>query len=204
MAHLPEAVAPPHESATSGVEQQLPPVEQRMNQMLFGQFQARALALVAELGIADLLHDRPLPIEELAARTHSNPDALYRVLRALAATDVFTEQAGKTFANSELSECLRKDVPRSLASIACWLGDISGWSAWGRLDHSVRTGEPAFNAVFGTDCFTWLENHPQSLRIFQRAMTGYSHLTAGAVAEAYDFSSIASHASRGCSSIGPR
>jgi hypothetical protein len=190
MAPLSEPMVPPNERATLGTEQQLPPAAQRLNQMLLGQFQARALALVAELGIADLLHDGPLSIEDLAARTRSNPDALYRVLRALAATEVFIEQAEKTFANTELSECLRNDVAGSLASMARWLGDISGWSAWARLDHSVRTGEPAFNAVFGSDCFTWLESHPESLGIFQRAMTGYSHFTAGAVAEAYDFSSI--------------
>lgn len=183
-------MALPNESVTRDVQQRLPPAAQRLNQMLLGQFQARALALVAELAIADWLANGPLSIEDLAARTRSNPDALYRVLRALAATDVFREQPERTFANTELSECLRNDVPGSLASMARWLGDISGWSAWGRLDHSVRTGEPAFEAVFGSDCFTWLASHPDSAGLFQSAMTNYSRLTAGAVAEAYDFSSV--------------
>jgi hypothetical protein len=168
----------------------LPPPEHRLNQMLLGQFVARSLALAADLAIADLLRSGPLPLGELATRTQSNPDALYRVLRALAAVDVFEERPGPCFANTELSECLRTDVVGSMAPMARWLGDLSGWTAWGRLDHSVRTGEPAFDAVHGVDCFSWLQAHPESLHVFQEAMTGYSGLTSNAVADAFDFSSI--------------
>lgn len=168
----------------------LPAAAQRLNQLLLGQFVARSLALVAELGVADLLRSGPLSLDELALRTGSNPDALYRTLRALASIEVFEEQPGKIFDNSELSECLRSDVEGSLGPMARWLGDISGWTAWGRFDHSVRTGEPAFDAVFGADCFTWMQSHPESLGIFQQAMSGYSALTGQAVADAYDFSSI--------------
>ncbi|HTV24527.1 MAG TPA: methyltransferase [Polyangiaceae bacterium] len=168
----------------------LPPASQRLNQLLLGQFVARSLALAAELGIADELRHGPLSLDELAVRTRTNPDALYRMLRALAAIEVFEEQPGKVFRNSELSECLRSDVEGSLGPMARWLGDISGWTAWGRFDHSVRTGEPAFDAVFGADCFTWMQSHPDSLAVFQQAMSGYSALTGKAVAEAYDFSAI--------------
>lgn len=168
----------------------LPPAAHRLNQLLLGQFVARSLALAAELGIADLLRGGPLSLGELATRTQSNPDALYRVLRALAAAEVFEEHPDRSFSNSELSECLRTDVAGSLAPMARWLGDLSGWTAWGRLDHTVRTGEPAFDAVFGVDCFTWLQDNPKSLHVFQQAMTGYSELTGHAVAEAYDFSAI--------------
>jgi SAM-dependent methyltransferase len=157
---------------------------------MLGQFVSRALYHAAELGIADLLRPGPLSLDELAARTGSNPDALYRMLRALAAIEVFVEEPGKVFGNSELSECLRSDVEGSLGPMARWLGDISGWTAWGRFDHSVRTGEPSFDAVFGADCFSWMQSHPRSLQVFQAAMSGYSALTGKAVADAYDFSSI--------------
>jgi hypothetical protein len=168
----------------------LPPASQRLNQLLLGQFVARSLALAAELGIAELLSSGPLAIDELAKRTSSNSDALYRMLRALASIEVFEEKPGKVFGNSELSECLRADVEGSLGPMARWLGDISGWTAWGRFDLSVRSGEPAFDAVFGSDCFTWMQSHPASLELFQVAMSGYSALTGKAVADAYDFSSI--------------
>ena len=166
------------------------PAQQRLNQMLIGQFLARAIALAADLRIADLLRDGPLSIDELAERTGSHPDALYRVMRAMAAADVFDEQPGRRFSNNEVSTYLRHDVDGSLATIASWLSDISGWTAWGRLDYSVRTGKPAFDEVFGVDCFGWLNEHPRSLRVFQDAMSGYSAVTTRAVIEAYDFSGI--------------
>lgn len=164
------------------------PAVEQLNRMLTGLFLARSLFLSAELGLADQLKEGPLPLSELAARTQSNPDALYRMLRALAAAGVFEERAGRQFANSELSTLLRSDVQGSLFAVARWLGDSSGWAAWGRLDHSVRTGSPAFDAQFGCDCFSYMQRHPDTLHVFQAAMTSYSALTGDAVAVAYDFS----------------
>jgi hypothetical protein len=168
----------------------LPPPVDRLNQLLLGQFISRSIYLAADLRIADLLRDGALSLTELATQTGSNPDALYRVLRALAGIGVFEERPERHFANSELSTYLRRDVVGSLAPMASWLGDASGWTAWGRLDHSVRTGKPAFDEVFGSDCFTWMQSHEPSLRVFQEAMTGYTALTSRAVLEAYDFSSV--------------
>jgi hypothetical protein len=158
--------------------------------MLTGFFLARSIFLAAELSLADQLKDGPLSIADLAARTQSNPDALYRMLRALAAAGVFEERPGRSFANSELSTFLRSDVDGSLHAVARWLGDGSGWAAWGRLDHSVRTGAPAFDAAFGCDFFSYMQRQPRTLDVFQAAMTSYSALTGGAVAQAYDFSTI--------------
>jgi hypothetical protein len=174
--------ADPHAAAA-----RLPPAINRLNQLLLGQFISRSVYLAADLEIADLLRDGALSVSELATRTASSPDALYRMLRALAAIGVFEERPGQVFANSELSTYLRKDVPGSLGPMARWLGDAAGWAAWGRLDHSVRTGKPAFDEVFGRDCFTWMQSHEQTLHTFQAAMTGYTALTSGAVLEAYDF-----------------
>jgi hypothetical protein len=158
--------------------------------MLTGMFLARSVFLAAELGLADQLRDGPVPLAELAARTKSNPDALYRVLRALAAAGVFEERPGRHFANSEISTYLRSDVEGSLHAVARWVGDAAGWAAWGQLDHSVRTGAPAFDAQFGCDCFSYMQRHPHTLEVFQAAMTSYSALTGGAVARAYDFSTV--------------
>jgi hypothetical protein len=176
-------------ASVHGAAAKLPPPVNRLNQLLLGQFISRSIYLAADLGVADLLRNGALSITELATRTASSPDGLYRMLRALAAVGVFEEQAGQVFANSELSTYLRRDIAGSLGPMARWLGDASGWAAWGRLDHSIRTGKPAFDEVFGQDCFSWMQGHETSLRVFQEAMTGYTALTSGAVLEAYDFSS---------------
>lgn len=167
-----------------------PPPDAQLLQLILGMFTSRAIGVAAELGVADLLKDGPLGIEELAARTGAAPDGLYRMLRALAAVGVFELQADRRVANSQLSVLLRSDVRGSQRANALWFNDVSGWMAWGRLDHSVRTGKPAFDEVFGKDCFSWLESHPASLAVFQQTMTSLSAASGSALAEAYDFSPI--------------
>jgi SAM-dependent methyltransferase len=167
-----------------------PPPEAQLLQLILGSFVSRALAVAAGLGVADLLKEGPMGLKELAARTDSNSDGLYRVLRALAAVGVFETRGDQCFANNDLSKLLRADVQGSARANALWFGDVSGWAAWGRLDHSVRTGKPAFDEVFGSDCFTWLEGHASSFSVFQEAMTGLSAASGGAVAAAYDFAAV--------------
>lgn len=166
------------------------PPDAQLLQLILGKFVSRAIAVAAELRVADVLKEAPLQLEELAARTGANPDGLYRLLRALAAVGVFELRANQCVANNELSTLLRADVPGSHRANALWFSDVSGWTAWGRLDHSVRTGKPAFDEVFGSDLFAWLDGHPLSSRVFQEAMTGLSAATGSALAAAYDFSTV--------------
>ena len=166
------------------------PPDARLLQLILGMCTTRALAVAAELGVADLLKEGPMNPKDLAQRTGSNPDGLYRMLRALAAVGVFEMRADQSFANNELSTLLRGDLPGASRANALWFSDVSGWTAWGRLDHSVRTGKPAFDEVFGSDCFTWLEGHTASLRVFQQTMSNLSTIIGSAVAAAYDFSPL--------------
>jgi 2-polyprenyl-3-methyl-5-hydroxy-6-metoxy-1,4-benzoquinol methylase len=59
--------------------------------------------------------------------------------------------------------------------------------AFSKLDHSVTTGRPAFDEVFGKARFDWLADHPAEAALFQRAMIAFSQGDNEAVAEAYDF-----------------
>src|SRR5262245_55418490 len=51
----------------------------------------RALYVAAELGVADLVAERPRDVAELAALSRSDEKSLGRILRALAAFRVFRE-----------------------------------------------------------------------------------------------------------------
>jgi len=62
----------------------------------------QAVRVAAVLGIADLLTDGPRSSDDLAAVTGSHPGALYRLLRALAGVGVFSEEADRRFALTEL------------------------------------------------------------------------------------------------------
>ena len=60
-----------------------------LTRIMGGAWLARAVAVAARLGVADLLHGHPLAAAELAARLDANPDVLDRVLRLLAACGIF-------------------------------------------------------------------------------------------------------------------
>jgi hypothetical protein len=74
----------------------LPP-QAILMQMIFGYAPARAISIVAELRIADLLADGPKTAEELALTTTSHPRSLYRLLRACASLGIFSEDSDKRF-----------------------------------------------------------------------------------------------------------
>src|SRR3712207_4066109 len=98
--------------------------------------------VVAKLGIADLLHQRPQTSAELAALRGVDPRALYRVLRTLSSLGIFYEHPDGRFALTELGQPLRTDVENSVHATAMMWGHPHNWTAYGNLLHSVVTGKP--------------------------------------------------------------
>ena len=83
--------------------------ETRLWDLLRGAMTTKALAVVADLRIADALAEGRRPVIELAEQNGANPDTLHRVLRALASDGVFAEDEPGVFRNTEASELLRRD-----------------------------------------------------------------------------------------------
>src|SRR5918992_2493958 len=129
---------------------------------------SQAVHAAAALGIADLLADRRRTAAELAEAVDADPDTLYRLLRLLAGHGIFVEEAGGRFANSPLSELLR-EVPGSLHALALHAGEFS-YPAMGETLHMVRTGEPAFEAVFGAVLGEHLARDPRARDRFDGAL----------------------------------
>jgi hypothetical protein len=148
---------------------------------------SQAIHVAAMLGIADLLVDGPKSSDKLAAESDANPDALYRLLRALAAVGVFHEDDDRRFSLTDLGECLRLDAPEPIAGWATFIGQPSYWQVWGDLYNSVKTGENAFRHVHGVDVWTYRSEHPEVSAPFDRAQTDLSRLIADAMVGAYDF-----------------
>jgi hypothetical protein len=158
--------------------------------LIMGKWVAQALYVAAKLGIADLLKDGPRPCDELARANQVDTSSLYRILRALASVGVFAEEGDRRFALTPMAECLRSDVPGSLRSMAIMGGEEWHWRPWGDILASVKTGERAFDRLYGSGLFEYLGQDPGAAAVFDGAMTGWSGQTASAVAAAYDFSGI--------------
>ena len=57
------------------------------------------------------------------------------------------------------------------------------WSAYGRMLHSVQTGEAAFAQVRTMPFYQFLDAHAEPAMQFQAAMSAHSHLEATAIAD---------------------
>lgn len=172
--------------STDTTPSQTPP-DVALVQLIFGKCLAMAISVVAKLRIADLLVDGPKTVDDLATRTKTHAPSLYRVLRPLAAVGVFAEQGDRRFALTPMGEYLRTGVKGSLRGIADYCGSDWSWRAWGSLLETVRTGNTAFDSVFGEPVFDYLGKHADESAVFNEGMTGFSSNIAPAVAEAYDF-----------------
>jgi hypothetical protein len=157
--------------------------------MMRGMWTARAVQTAGELGVADLLDDGPRPVDELAEATGTHAPSLYRLMRALSAFGVFEELEGRRFAQTERSAFLSSSHPMSMRGAAKMFGSEWAWRSWAAFPHSVRTGEPAFDEVYGTSLWDYFDNvDPEAGAVFDAAMTSVSGRLHGPIVAAYDFS----------------
>lgn len=162
---------------------------QQLDQMITGYWVSQAIYAAAKFGIADLLKDGPKTVADLASATSTNPDALYRLLRALASVGVFAEGDSRRFSLTPLAEPLQSDAAGSKRALTLMMGDEQ-FRAWAEIEYSIRTGKIAFDKVFGKPVFNYLAEHPDKARIFDAAMVGVHGRESNAVLNAYDFSGI--------------
>jgi O-methyltransferase domain len=156
---------------------------------IIGSWVSRAIYVAAKLRIADHLAAGPRSAEELASEAGVAPRPLYRFLRALAGAGVFAQQADGRFRLNPAGELLRRDGTDSLWAVAIMLGEEQD-RCWGDLLETLRTGEPAFERLFGQPIFDYLRDRPEQARIFDAAMTGFSGRETRAILDAYDLSGV--------------
>jgi len=154
--------------------------------MITGFAVSQAIHVVAKLNVAEHLATGPLPVEQLAQKAGADPEALYRLLRALASVGIFTEPSPRRFHNTPMSECLRPDVPGSQHAGALMIGSLC-YRSFTELPWSIETGRPGFDKVFGAPVFDWLARHPEEGRGFDQAMASIHGPETPAIIEAYGF-----------------
>jgi SAM-dependent methyltransferase len=109
----------------------------------------------------------------------------------LSSVGIFAHLGRGRFALSRLAEPLQTDVHGSLRAMVITIGEIH-YQACGSLLHSVQTGSPAFNSVFGTSLFDYLQQNVDAADTFNQGMANVSSMLAYAVLMAYDFAGISS------------
>jgi hypothetical protein len=148
---------------------------------------SQMLHVAAELGLADRIGDAPRPVAELAGECGAHPRMLPRLIRALAAFDIFTIDVDGHVAHTPKSRCLRRDATPTVHYAARYWGLPNTWATWGQFEHTVRTGEPAFEHVYGMPNFDYLAAHPDESQVFDEFMQHSPDDRHRAVANAYPF-----------------
>jgi hypothetical protein len=161
----------------------------QLDRMITGYWLSQAIYAAAKFGVADLLKDGPLSIDDLAQKTSTNTDALYRLLRALASAGIFAEGPPRQFSLTPLAEPLQAGVPDSKHALALMSGDEQ-FQAWTEILYSIQTGKKAFDKVFGQPIFDYLGENLEKAKIFDAAMVGIHGRESAAVQKAYDFAGI--------------
>src|SRR5215472_7196270 len=143
-------------------------------QMIWGIHISRAVYVVAELGIADLLAGGPMTAAQLAQATRAHEPSLYRVLRLLASLGVLIEHDHRSFSLTILGERLRAGVPASMRSFAL-TADAGGLRPFEPITEIVRTGRHGFDIAYGMGSFEFLAAHPD---LAQKLQAAWSERTA--------------------------
>jgi hypothetical protein len=166
-----------------------PSPQAAMMRLLSGYWTAQCIYVAAHLGLGDLLADGPQSVAHLAEATGTHAPSLYRLLRGLASEGIFAEDAEGRFGLTPLAECLRSDRPDSQRALALMNGE-EHYRCWGELLYSVRTGQTAFEKLYGQPIFSWLAGQPRAAQIFDAAMVGVHGAETAAMLDAYDFAAI--------------
>ncbi|GAB3213425.1 methyltransferase [Marinactinospora thermotolerans] len=164
------------------------PAEEKLFHLLTAPWITEAVHASIRLGVFEELAGGPRSAADLALATGSDPAAIARLLRLLGAAGLLTED-GHTAALTSAGRLLTTGHERSLLPLARFYDDACTREPWRRLEHSLRTGEPSFERVFGSTVYEHLASAPQQLALFSDAMA-VGGLPARDLAHFYDFSPV--------------
>ena len=155
----------------------------RMLQLSSAYVDARAIWIVAKLGIADLLAEGPRSTAALAEVCSADPGALHRVLRLAAANGALEETTPGSFRLTEFGDLLRTGAMRDWV---LWCGGPLYDCFGDKALQACASAKPVFEQVHGARIYEYLKDHPEDARHLSGAMTSYSRDAISALSS-FDF-----------------
>jgi hypothetical protein len=125
---------------------------QQLLQMMTGSWVSRAIYVAAKLKLADQLKNGPRTADDIAQSMDVKSRPLHRFLRALAGVGVFDQESEWLFSLNPLGTLLCDQAEGSLRALAIHMGEEPD-RCWGNLLETLRTGQPAFQRLYGKPVF---------------------------------------------------
>jgi SAM-dependent methyltransferase len=161
--------------------------EHRLLELLSGKWVTAAISAAADLGLADVLGDRCMELDELAAALNCNGGALMRLLRVLGGEGLVECDPQGRYTLTEVGAQLRQGKLRDLAR---FVGAPFAWSPWASLAGALRSDVSAFEATHGASLFEYLDAHAEDARLYHSAVDAFTRREAHALIDAFDFSNV--------------
>ncbi len=144
-----------------------------------------AVSTACKLNLFDHLQEAKTA-KHLANQLLLNEDKLLLLLNALSNAG-FLDKNDVFFKTNSLSELLTENNSESL-KYACLNWSDEHLTAWQHLDFSIRTGKSSFEEIYGLPFFDYLNEHPEKLYAYHKAMYQYAKDDYKTLPVAIDFS----------------
>lgn len=144
-----------------------------------------AVCTACKLDLFDNLQDTKTA-KQIAEKLSLNEEKLLLLLNALHSAD-YLNKNGDFFKVNSLSEFFTDNNPESL-KYAClnWSGEHL--TAWQSLDFSVKTGKSSFEEIYNKPFFDFLNDNPEKLYAYHKAMYQYAKDDYKTLPDVIDFS----------------
>lgn len=143
-----------------------------------------AVSTACKLNLFDHLHEQK-SAKQLASELSLNEDKLLLLLNALKNAD-FLSKNNDCFIVNSLSEFFTENHPESL-KYACLNWSAEHLTAWQNLDFSIKTGKSSFEKIYGLPFFDYLNENPEKLHAYHKAMYQYAKDDYKYLADVIDF-----------------
>lgn len=151
---------------------------QLLRSQIMGYIVSQTIITLTRVGVIEQLGEGPASAATLAAAGGFDEDALGRMLALLDSEGILAKTVDSTgptpvtqFMLAPRGRLLLTSTRGSLSHL-CRLMDGVAYECWAQAEHSLRTGEPAFNARWKKPFFDWLAGQPTQLRHFHEAQAG--------------------------------
>ncbi len=158
------------------------PLEDLSGQMV-GLWRTQTIRAVVELGVFEAL---PATLEQIESGFGLAKTSGSKLLGALMEMGLVRLGLDGVYTSTDRGLFLSRKHPLSLADAAIHWGRES-YTAWSDVVHTLRTGQPGFEAAYGKTFFDWVGERPEDLRSYHTAMATYARHDYSALAAEVDF-----------------
>jgi len=159
---------------------------------------SQSIYTVARLNIADYLSKGPMSIEELAEKSGSDKDYLYRIMRLLSNQEIFVLNEDDTFSINDSSHFLQSDVPHSFRDFAILINAVPcPFPAISKLYDCTLSGKIPFDEFYGQPVFDHVAENPELALLLDSAMLSAHTMGSDSFLENYDLSGFKNFADVG-------